>query len=233
MFLTVALDYYSLEIIIILAIIGLALFAQFGVHGAMNKYNKVPNSSGYSGKETAERMLREHGIYDVSVVQGSGFLGDYYDPKGKVIQLSPQVFQGRSITSSAVASHEVGHAIQHAESYGFLAFRNNLLPVVMISNHLYWILIFVGLIFDFMGLFLAGIILFGIVAFFQLITLPVEFNASSRAIAYIEKSVDYDESRGARKVLSAAAFTYVAALIISALTILRYVLIFSGRRSRR
>lgn len=224
---------YYLSPFLFLGVMILALVAQFRVVGTMKRYLQVPNSTGEAGVQVAERMLRASGVYDVQIQMGNSFLGDHYNPQSRVIMLSPNVYRGQSITSAAVAAHEAGHAIQHAERYGALVFRNSMLPVVMVSNTLYWGLIFIGILLGSAGLFLAGIILFAVVAFFQLVTLPVEFDASARALAYLQTTQGSADRREAKRVLSAAAWTYVAALLISLLTLLRYILIFSGRRSRR
>ncbi len=222
--------YYS----IIFACIILSLIAQNAVMSSFNKYAKVANSKGISGAQAAQELLNSKGIYDVDIVETRGSaLSDAYDPSRKVIRLSAAVYQSTSISSVAVACHEASHAVQHAEGYKALAIRNKMLPFVAISNRVSWLIIFVGLLAASLNTVYFGIALFGLVAVFQLVTLPVEFNASARALNYLQSSVLVEEeNQYAKKVLSAAAFTYVAALITSVAQIMNLLLLFGGGRRR-
>lgn len=222
------------NLIILLLCIVIASVAQAAVTSAYTKNLKIFNSKGITGFQAASNFLHNNGIYDVEIIAINGVLSDHYDPSKKQLSLSKDVYFGNSISSVAIACHEVGHAIQDYEKYKALRFRNSMVPITRISSGLSWILIFAGIIFGILDLLYVGLIMFGIVAFFQLVTLPVEFNASNRAIKYLESDVlDYEELKGARHVLNAAALTYVAALITSLLQIARFLMIFGGRSSRR
>jgi hypothetical protein len=208
------------------------------LRGKFNTYSKIPLSAGLTGKEVAEKMLRENGIYDVKVVSVNGFLSDHYNPLTKTVNLSPEVFQGRSIASAAVAAHECGHAVQHASAYTWLMLRSRLVPVVQFSSGIIqWILLAgILLINVFPQVLLAGIILFGLTTLFAVITLPVEFDASNRALAWLNRNnnimtpVEYPKAKDALKW---AAMTYVIAAIASVVTLIQYILIFlSGSRNR-
>jgi Zn-dependent membrane protease YugP len=223
-----------IQLMLILFTFLIASLAQSAVTRAYNTFLQIPNSRSMTGAEAADRFLRENGIHDVSIEPTRGTLTDHYDPRSKVIKLSRDVYYGNSIASVSIATHEVGHAIQHAVRYPMLVFRNLMVPVTQISSSLSWILIFAGLILGFLDLALAGLVLFGVVALFQLVTLPVEFNASSRALAFLGNGVLNEEDLpGAKRVLNAAAMTYVAALVTSLLTILRFVLLIFGNSRRR
>ncbi len=201
------------------------------------KYSKVPLGSGLSGKEIAEKMLRENGINDVSVISTPGFLTDHYNPTNKTINLSPEVFAGRSIAAAAVAAHETGHAVQHATAYSMLQLRSKLVPVVQISTQLSQWVIIAGLILlagSSLGntVFLIGIVLFAFSTLFSLVTLPVEYDASNRALAWLERTntTNPQEHEGAKDALKWAARTYVVAAISSIATLLYYIMIYMGRR---
>jgi uncharacterized protein len=198
------------------------------------KYSKIPVDNGMSGKEIAESMLHHNGIYDVQVVSVQGFLSDHYNPEKKTINLSPEVFNGRSISSAAVAAHETGHAVQHATSYAWLGFRSKMVPMVSFSSKWVTWLLLVGmlLINTFPALLLAGIVLFALTTLFSFITLPVEINASQRALAWLSTSaVTSSQNHGkAEDALKWAATTYVVAAIGSLATLLYYVMIFTGAR---
>jgi Zn-dependent membrane protease YugP len=216
-------------ILLIIAII-LPLWAQFKVKNTFNKYLKVAAGKGLTGADVARQILRNEGLYDVSVEMAQGYLSDHYDPRYRAVRLSPQVFQGRSVAALGVAAHEVGHAIQHADSYGPLEIRSSLAPVASFSSMAAFPLILAGMFLSQMGLgilFTVGIYLFTAVVFFQLVTLPVEFNASTRAIAALEGGgfLTSGEVGPTKKVLSAAAFTYVAAAIVGILELVRLILI--------
>lgn len=201
-----------------------------------NKYSKIGIRSGMSGAEVASTMLDFYGIGDVSIVEGKGFLTDHYNPKTKTVSLSPQVYQGRSIAAAAVAAHECGHVVQHATAYNMLALRSNLVPVVQFSSRMQQIL-FMGLIFG-MGAGMGGNILllvltvtFGITALFSLVTLPVEFDASRRALAWLDSAgvAQGQEYDGAKDALWWAAMTYVAQALASLVIFLYFLLNFMGR----
>lgn len=216
-------------ILLIIAII-LPLWAQFKVKNTFSKYLKVATSKGMTGADVAKQILQNEGLYEVSVEMTQGYLSDHYDPRYKAVRLSPEVYQGRSVAALGVAAHEVGHAIQHADSYGPLEVRSSLAPVAGFSSKAAFPLILAGLFLSQMGLgvlFTVGIYLFMAVVFFQLVTLPVEFNASTRAIAALEGGgfVTSSEVGPTKKVLSAAAFTYVAAAIVGILELVRLILI--------
>ena len=207
------------------------------LRGKFNTYSKIPLSAGLTGKEVAEKMLRENGIYDVKVVSVNGFLSDHYNPLTKTVNLSPEVFQGRSIASAAVAAHECGHAVQHASAYAWLMLRSRLVPVVQFSSGIIqWILLAgIFLINAFPQVLLAGIILFGLTTLFAIITLPVEFDASNRALAWLNRNniMTPAEYPKAKDALKWAAMTYVIAAIASVVTLIQYILIFlSGSRNR-
>jgi uncharacterized protein len=204
--------------------------------GKFNSYGKIPLASGLSGREVAEKMLRESGIYDVKVVSVQGFLSDHYNPLTKTVNLSPEVYQGRSIAAAAVAAHECGHAVQHATAYSWLMLRSRLVPVVQFSSGIVqWVLLAgVILIQAFPGLLLAGIVLFGLTTLFSLVTLPVEFDASRRALAWLNHTnvTNPREYPKAKDALKWAALTYVVAALASVATLVQYIMIFLGNRDR-
>lgn len=207
----------------------LSVFASIKVKSTFSKYSRVASASGMTGAEVATQILRRNGLTNVSVTETGGFLSDHYDPLKKVVRLSPDVYRSNSISAIGVAAHETGHAVQHAKAYSPLVLRNMMVPVANIGSSLSWIIIIAGFIFGAMGLVKAGIVLFSVVVFFQLVTLPVEFNASSRAKEMLASYglISQTELVGVRKVLSAAAMTYVAAAASSVVTLL-YFLIRAG-----
>ena len=179
-------------------------------------------------------MLRQHGIYDVRIERVAGKLTDHYDPRTNVIRLSSSVYDSPTIAAVGVAAHEAGHAVQYAVGYGPIRLRSALIPVTQVGSQFGIVLLFLGIILSFEPLFLVGIVLFGATTVFQLVTLPVEYNASHRAIETIESGhlLDDEELVGAKRVLSAAALTYVAALLTSVVQLLRFILLFAGRNDR-
>ena len=203
----------------------LSLIAQFWVKSAFGKYSKVATQRGLSGAEVAQYIVQQAGI-GVRVERVSGFLSDHYDPTQKVLRLSPNVYDGRSISSVGVAAHEAGHALQHAKNYAPLAWRSALVPVTKIGSSLSWPILMVGFLLGSLGLVKIGIILFSAAVLFQLVTLPVEFDASRRAVAVVSSHgiVTPAELGGVKKVLTAAAMTYVAAAISSIATLLYFML---------
>ena len=222
--------YYDPTYIILIPAIILTMYAQFKVSSTTNRYFRVRTQRGYTGEQTAREILNANGIYDVRIEITRGTLSDHYDPRNKVLRLSQDVYRGTSITSVAVAAHECGHAIQHAHGYAPLNIRSSLVPVVNFASNMSWIFIMLGFVTR--GVLLeVGIILFSASVLFQIVTLPVEFNASSRALTQLTTLgiVDDREVRESRKVLQAAALTYVAAAVTAILQLLRLVLIANSR----
>lgn len=213
-----------------LLLILVPLWAQMKVKSTYSKYSRVPVSTGITGAQSARRILDENGLPHVKVVETRGFLSDHYNPMTKTVHLSPNNYHGHSIAAAAVAAHEVGHAIQDKEGYAFLRFRHALVPVANIGSNLSWIFIMIGLFTSITGAFMIGIILMAAAVLFQLVTLPVEFNASSRAMDQVVSSgiIRNTEEREARKVLNAAAMTYVAAAAVAVLELARLIFIFTG-----
>lgn len=227
--------YYGFDstyLVLVLPALLIALFAQVRVKSAFSRYSKERCLSGLTGAETARRILAANGITDVRVEHVSGSLTDHFDPTQKVIRLSDQVYDTPTIAAVGVAAHEAGHAVQYAVNYFPIRVRSAVIPLTRIGSNLSWPLLMLGLIFNFQQLVWAGIILFGAVTVFQLVTLPVEFNASARAMRAIDDRglLTTEELHGARRVLSAAAMTYVAALLVSLAQLLRLVLLFGRRR---
>lgn len=208
-----------------------AMYAQGKVSSTFNRYLRVRNSNGYTGYQIAKTILDENGLYDIPIEMVRGHLTDHYDPKNRVLRLSQDVYKGNSIASVGVAAHECGHALQHYENYTPLLVRNAIAPLAAFGSQAAWILIFIALILDMMNLFTLGIYLFSAAVIFQIVTLPVEFNASTRAIAILNDYglVTSNEKRGVRKVLSAAALTYVAGTIVAISQLFR-LLFIRGRR---
>lgn len=204
--------------------------------GKFAKYSRVPLTAGLTGKEVALKMLQENGIYDVKVVSTNGFLSDHYDPASKTVNLSEDVYNGISVASAAVAAHECGHAVQHATAYQWLTLRSKLVPVVMFSSGIVqWILLFgVIMVNAFPALLLIGIILFGVTTLFSVITLPVELDASRRALAWLNRTniTNGREYPQAKEALKWAALTYVVAALASIATLVQYIFIFLGGRNR-
>lgn len=219
--------YYGIFLITLL----ITLLAQTLVSSTYNKYLKKRNSSGLTGLEVARRILDKNGLNDVKVTMASGILSDHYNPNTKTVNLSQAVYQGDSITALAVASHECGHAIQDKNGYSFLRIRSFLIPLVNFSSSAGYFAILIGIFASIFELIMIGIFLECVILAFELITLPVEFNASKRALEHLEQGfLTNSENADARKVLRAAAFTYVAAAANSALQILRLFLMFGNRR---
>lgn len=226
--------YYNFSYIyLLLPAMLIAVIAQIAVKRAYSQMSSVYSKSGYSGAQAALAVLRYYGINDVRVEQCSGKLSDHYDPKNKVIRLSEGVFSSTSIAAIGIACHEAGHAAQHATAYVPIKIRNSILPVCQIGSYAGIPLAFLGMLLSFEPLIFGGLLLYSFIMLFQLVTLPVEFNASTRAIAVIEETGllrDESELKGAKKVLRCAAMTYVASLITSLANLLRFILIFTRRR---
>ena len=225
----------NLYVLLLIPVMVLSLWAQAQVSSNFNKYSRVSNRSRLTGAQAAEAVLRANGVYDVTITSTWGKLTDHYDPRDNTIYLSQEVYSASTVAAVGVAAHEAGHAVQYAVSYAPVRLRSAIVPVTNLGSRCSMILLFIGLLLYSQSLFLAGILLFSLTTFFQLVTLPVEFNASRRALETIENRnlLDHEELTGARKVLRAAALTYVAALLMSALQLLRYVLIFLGRNGGR
>lgn len=211
-------------------IILIPIWAQFKVKGAYSKYSRVASSSQMRGAEVARRILDTNGLYQVDVVETRGHLTDHYDPRSKTVRLSSANYHGHSIAAAAIAAHEVGHAIQDNEDYAALRIRHSLVPVANIGSNLSWVFIMIGIFAQLSGMLLLGIIFMAAAVVFQLVTLPVEFNASNRAMDQVVSLgiIRNDEERETKKVLNAAALTYVAAAAVAVLELLRLVFIFTG-----
>lgn len=223
-------DYYY--VILILPVVLASLGVQLWLKSTYSKYSQITNSRRITGARAAYMVLQYYGINDVNIMKIGGNMTDCYDPTQKVIKLSEGVFDGCSIAAVGIACHEAGHAAQHAESYAPIKIRNFILPVCNIGSALSIPLLIAGIIFSFEPLVWIGIGFFGFTALFQFITLPVEFNASRRAISVIESNnlLTFEEKQGAQKVLKVAAMTYVAALALSLAQLLRLIFRFTGRR---
>ena len=233
------LQYLWIDLLILLAF-GLSIWAQFRVQGTFRKWSQVANSSGLTGYEAARRMLDNNGLHDVKIEPVKGTLSDHYDPIHKVVRLSEPVYGSRSISAISVACHEVGHAIQHSVSYPMLVLRHQMFPLVNFTSGIAPWLILAGIMFSAGGslfgstMLLMGIIFFAAAVLFQVVTLPVEFNASARAreLMVAEGFIANHEEGGVAKVLNAAALTYVAATLISILQLLKFILIFLSQQNR-
>lgn len=223
--------YFDWTWILLIPAMILSMWAQANVNGTFKKYSKVNNRFGYTGAEVARRILDMNGLYSVQIERVNGNLTDHFDPRTNVVRLSEATYDSTSVGAIGVAAHEVGHAVQHATGYTAIKIRNAIVPAVNICNMLSMPILILGLFLSY-TLVELGIILFSATVLFQLITLPVEFNASSRAIKTLEGQnlLTADETAGAKKVLNAAALTYVAAAFSAIMSLLRIILIFGNRR---
>ena len=224
--------YYDSTYILVIFALLLSLFASFGVKATFSKYDKVANSRGLTGADVARKILDSNGLSDVKVERVSGSLTDHFDPRTNVVRLSDATYASNSVGAIGVSAHECGHAIQYKKGYAPIKIRNSIVPVVNIGNRLAMPLFLLGLILGSYNLALFGAALFGLVLVFQLVTLPVEFNASRRALKILDEDqiLTDSETKGAGKVLTAAAMTYVAAVAATALQLLRLLLIANRRR---
>jgi len=220
-----------------LLFVGISMVVSMILKSLFAAFSKIPLSSRLTGKEVAEKMLRENGIYDVKVVSVAGFLTDHYNPINKTINLSPEVYSNYSVASAAIAAHETGHAVQHATAYTWLNLRSKLVPAVQFSSTIVnWILL-IGVFMASSGnptLLLVGIALFALTVLFSLVTLPVEFDASSRALVWLEHSnvTNSQEYPKAKNALTWAAMTYVVAALAAIVTLIQYVMLYMGSRDR-
>lgn len=217
--------------------VGISLLVSMVLKRKFTKYSKIALANGLTGKLVAEKMLRENGIYDVQVLSSQGFLTDHYNPVNKTVNLSPEVYNGVSITAAAVAAHECGHAVQHATAYSWLMMRSRLVPVVQLSSNLVNIVLLIGVIMAASGnttLLLIGIALMAVTVLFTLITLPVEFDASRRALAWLDTTniTNKEEYPKAKDALQWAAMTYVVAALAAVVTLIQYIMIYLGSRDR-
>lgn len=211
----------------------LSLWAQMRVKSAYGRWSRVPSASGLTGADAAERMLAAAGVNDVAIEEVGGVLTDHYDPRTRVLRLSPDVYHGRSVAAVGIAAHEAGHALQHAQNYTPMYLRQALVPVCSIGSNLGIWVIMAGILLHMTTLAWAGVILFATLVVFQLVTLPVEVNASNRAKeAVLAHGLlrEGEEAEGVRQILNAAAWTYFAAMIASLMQLLYYVIILTGRR---
>jgi uncharacterized protein len=229
----------SNEIFIVsLVFLGISFLVSAILKSKFTKYSKIPLANGMTGREIAEKMLKENGIYDVKVTSVQGFLSDHYNPSNKTVNLSPEVYEGRSISAAAVAAHECGHAVQHATAYGPLMLRSKLVPAVQFSSMLVnWVLL-AGMIIlattKNPTVLLIGIVVMSITVLFTLITLPVEFDASKRALAWLDRSnvTNPAEYPKAKDALKWAATTYVVAALAAVVTLIQYIMIYLGSRDK-
>lgn len=222
--------FWDISMIILIPGLLLAMYAQAKVSSTYNRYKRVTSHSGYTGAQFARKMLNDNGLYDVTITQISGRMSDHYDPRANQVRLSAEVYNGTSIASLGIAAHEVGHAVQHATNYFPLTVRNLVVPVTNFSSSIYMLFIFIGIIMNSFSMIQFGIMLFAVIVIFQVITLPVEFNASRRAIATLggDGVLDAEELSGAKRVLGAAAMTYVAAMVTAVLQLLQLLMVFGG-----
>lgn len=222
--------------IVSLIFVGISMLVSFRLKSKFKKYSGVPTSSGLTGREIAEKMLRENGIHDVKVVSVEGHLSDHYNPQTKTVNLSPEVYHNNSVAAAAVAAHECGHAVQHATAYSWLTLRSRLVPVVQVSSSLVqWVLLAGILLLQvFPQLLLGGVILFGVTTLFSVITLPVEFDASNRALKWLDNAgITYQKEHAmAKDALWWAAMTYVVAAVSSIVILFQYLMIYLGARDR-
>ena len=225
----------NIYVLLLIPVLVLSLWAQIQVSGNFRRYSGVVNRRRLTGAQAAEAVLRAHGVYDVPIRPCRGSLTDHYDPRDNTIYLSQDVYDAPTVAAVGVACHEAGHAVQYAVGYGPIKVRTAIIPVTQFGSRFAFILLLIGLLLYSRPLFLVGILLFSLTTVFQLVTLPVEFNASHRALETIEGQglLDGEELTGARKVLRAAAMTYVAALLMSLVHLLRFGLIFVGRGGGR
>ncbi|MDO4323436.1 MAG: zinc metallopeptidase [Lachnospiraceae bacterium] len=223
--------YFDWTYLLVIAGLLLSMVASANVKGTFNKYSRVRSMSGLTGAMAAQKVLQLSGIYDVRIEHVSGELTDHYDPRTKTLRLSDSTYGSNSIAAVCVAAHECGHAVQHQKNYGPLVLRSTLVPAANFGSTLAWPVFLAGLIFSMRPLLTAGIVLFSLAVIFQLVTLPVEFNASSRALKILESGhiLGDAELAGGKKVLSAAAMTYVASLAASVLQLLRLIILAGGR----
>lgn len=223
--------------IVSLIFIGISMLVSGILKSRFAAYSKIPLAARLTGREVAEKMLRENGIYDVQVTSAQGFLTDHYNPANKTVNLSPEVYSNASVAAAAIAAHECGHAVQHAHAYRWLQLRSKLVPAVQFSSTIVnWLLLF-GVMLAASGnttLLLVAIALFAVTVLFSLITLPVEFDASRRALAWLQHTnvTNSAEFPKAKNALTWAAMTYVVAALAAVVTLLQYVMIFLGNRDR-
>lgn len=220
-----------MDLLIIILMLIIPAIAQWFVTSSYGKYKKIENKEGLTGFEVARKILDANGLKDIYVVETTGNLTDHYDPKRKVVRLSTDIYRGKTIAAIAVASHECGHAIQDKDGYQYMKFRSLIYPVVNFATKISYLVIFLGLLFESLGLVWAGILLVGSGLIFQIITLPVEINASNRAKEIINKMnlASKHEQDGVSKMLTAASSTYLAGVLSSALELLRLILILTDK----
>lgn len=216
-----------------LVFVGISMLVSYTLKSKFKKYGQERLLSNLTGREVAEKMLRDNGIYDVKVISANGFLSDHYNPANKTVNLSPDVYNGMSVSAAAVSAHECGHAVQHATAYQWLMFRSKLVPVVQISSYLVQFVLIAGIVLInvFPSLLLIGIGLFALTTIFSVITLPVEFDASKRALAWLNNNsiTSGRQHEHAKDALKWAALTYVVAAVASIVTLLQYILLYNSR----
>ncbi|HLF45224.1 MAG TPA: zinc metallopeptidase [Chitinophagaceae bacterium] len=228
----------TLEIMIVsILFVGISLLVSMILKSKFKKYSKISLLNGMTGKQIAEKMLQENGIFDVKVISSQGFLSDHYNPVNKTVNLSPEVYGGASISAAAVAAHECGHAVQHANSYSWLMMRSRLVPIVQLSSNIVNIVLLIGVIMAASGnttLLLIGIALMAVTVLFTLITLPVEFDASRRALVWLNNTnvTNAQEYPKAKDALKWAAMTYLVAALAAVVTLIQYIMIYMGSRDR-
>lgn len=226
----------TLEIMIVsILFVGISLLVSMILKNKFKKYSKISLQNGLTGKQIAEKMLQENGIFDVKVISSQGFLSDHYNPINKTVNLSPDVYNSASISAAAVAAHECGHAVQHANSYAWLMLRSRLVPVVQLSSNIVNIVLLIGVIMAASGntsLLLIGIALMAVTVLFTLITLPVEFDASRRALVWLNNTnvTNAQEYPKAKDALKWAAMTYVVAALAAVVTLIQYIMIYMRSR---
>lgn len=223
-------------LIVSLIFVGISMLVSYRLQGKFRKYSGIPTSSGLTGKQIAQKMLNENGIYDVQVISVDGFLTDHYDPTNKTVNLSPEVYSGANVAAAAVAAHECGHAIQHKDAYAWLGLRSRLVPMVQFSSQWLQFVLMIGVITLYWtsAPLLIGIILFALTTLFALVTLPVEFDASRRALIWLDNTnvMRPQEHDKAKDALWWAAMTYVVSAVASVVMLVQYIFLFLGARDR-
>ena len=223
-------SYYMIGYLLVIVGAIIMALAQMKVSSAYNKYSRIENSRHLTGRDVAYEILNQHGLSDVQIYEVKGHLSDHYNPSNLTLNLSSEIYHGTSIASLAVAAHECGHALQHQEGYKPLTFRNMIVPVCNISQTIGWVAILLGLFIGKSSISWLGVLLMSLILLFQIVTLPVEFDASSRALSILnDRYLTEDEYPGAKKMLTAAALTYVAAMLSTLLSLLRIVLMVMSR----